>query len=254
MIQNIQFRDSIHRDVVGPTADALMAAVLGEHCAPGAAPMAARSMFYGVAEVLGEAGFREIWSAFQKPTAGRRAGPLEFPGFIEAQAEGRVLPALADLARFDLAYTLAAQPCPAPSIAPSVLTQQTLDAHPAMLLRFQPNWRYVALGWPVHRLLAETLTADVLRGFSGPEPVHLRLSPTGMGVDIAELTAADFALQCALRDGRGLGAAIAAARAIDPVLDPFPIVTGLVEAGAIMDVVLHPAAAPNLRQPIPERM
>ncbi|MES1152420.1 MAG: hypothetical protein ABUL54_11025 [Dongia sp.] len=251
MFQNIQFRDCTHRTVVGPTTDAVMAAVLGDHCAPGTPPMEAASLFYGTAQVLGEAEFRKLWSEFQNPATGRMANPLDFAGFLGAHEHGRMLPALPDVARFDLAYTLAAQPGPAPSIAACCLPEATIRGHRDMMLRFQPNWRYVALGWPVHRLLADTLTADLLRTFSGAEPAYLRIAPTGMGVNIAELAPADFALQATLRDGKKLGEAVAAAHAIDPALDPFPIVAGLVEAGAILDVVLHPADAPSLRQPVP---
>ena len=166
MFQNIQFRDCTHRNVVGPTTDAVMAAVLGEHCAPGAAPMEAASLFYGTAQVLGEAEFRKAWSEFQN-ASGRKANPLDFAEFLAAHEHGRVLPPLADVARFDLAYTLAAQPGAMPSVAACCLPEATIRGHGDMLLRFQPNWRYVALGWPVHRLLAETLSADLLRTFSG---------------------------------------------------------------------------------------
>jgi len=249
VFQNIQFRDCTHRNVVGPTTDAVMAAVLGDHCAPGAAPMEAGSLFYGVAQVVGEAEFRKLWSEFQKP--GRKANPLDFADFLNAHEQGRALPALADLARFDLAYTLAAQPGPTPSVAACCLPEATIRTHRDLMLRFQPNWRYVALAWPVHRLLAETLTPELLRTFSVAERVHLRIAPVGMGVSVSELAPADFALQSTLRDGRKLSEAVAASHAIDSPLDPFPIVAGLVEAGAIMDVVLHPADAPSLQQPLP---
>jgi len=251
VFQNIQFRDCTHRNVVGPTTDAVLAAVLGDHCAPAAAPMEASSLFYGVAQVLGEVEFRKAWSEFQKPGTGRKANPLDFADFLMTQERGRALPALADLARFDLAYALAAQPGPVPSVAACCLPEATIRAHPNMILRFQPNWRYVALAWPVHRLLADTLTADLLRTFSAAETAYLRITPNGMGVSVTELTGAEFALQSVLRDGRKLSDAVAAAHAIDPALDPFPLVAGLVEAGAIMDVVLHPADAPSLQQTVP---
>ena len=251
MFQNIQFRDCVHRNIVGPTTDAVMAAVLGDQCAPGAAPMEAGNLFYGVAQVLEETEFRKVWSEFQKPATGRKANPLDFADFLSTHEHGRTLPALPDLARFDLAYTLAAQPGPVPSIATCCLPEATMRAHRNLMLRFQPSWRYVELVWPVHRLLTDALTSDVLRSFSAAEPACLRITPTGMGVSITELMPADFALQSALRNGLKLGAAMAAAHAIDPALDPFPILTGLVEAGAIMDVVLHPADVPSLQQPVP---
>ena len=248
---NILFRDCCHRSIAGPTTDAVLAAVLGEHCVPAAAPVEAGSLNYGVAQVMGENEFRKLWSEFQKPTSGCKTSPMDFADFIAGHEIGRMLPALGDLARFDLGYALAAQPGPTPSVAACCLPEAVIRMHPDLMLRFQPNWRYVALVWPVHRLLADAITAEVLRTFSGAEAAYLRIAPAGMGVNIAELTPAEYALQSALRDGRRLGEAIAAAHAIDSVLDPFPIVAGLVEAGAIMDVVLHPADVPSLRQPIP---
>jgi hypothetical protein len=251
VFQNIQFRDCVHRNIAGPTTDAVMAAVLGDHCVPGAAPVEAGNLFYGVAQVLGETEFRKLWSEFHKPSSGRKTNPIDFADFIAAHEHGRMLAPLADLARFDLGYALAVQPGPTPSVAACCLPEATIRLHPDLILRFQPNWRYVALAWPVHRLLADTVTAEVLRTFSGAEAAYLRIAPTGMGVSVAELSHADFILQSALRDGRRLGEAIAAAHAVDPVLDPFSIVAGLVEAGAIMDAVLHPADASSLQQPIP---
>jgi hypothetical protein len=163
VFQNVQFRDCIHREVAGPTAEAVVAAVRGGHCAPGAAPVEAGSLFHGVAQALGEAAFRALWSEFQKPTG--KANPLDFADFLAAREPGRALPQLADLARFDLAYALAAQPGAAPSVAPCCLSGETMRRHPRMKLRFQPNWRHVALNWPVHRLLGETLTPDLLAAF-----------------------------------------------------------------------------------------
>jgi hypothetical protein len=251
VFQNIQFRDCVHRDIVGPTTDAVMAAVLGEHCAPGTAPMEAGSLFYGVTQVLGETEFGKVWAEFQKSNIGRKANPLSFADFLTAHEHGRALPALPDLARLDLAYALAAQPGPMPSVAASCLPEATVRAHPGMMLRFQPNWRYVGLAWPLHRLPADALTPDVIRTFPGAEPCGIRLAPTGMGVSVTELAPADFALQSALRNGRRLGEAIAAAHAIDLSFDPFSVVAGLVESGAIMDAVLHPAETLSLQQPIP---
>src|SRR5689334_20448763 len=115
VFQNIQFRDCVHRSIAGPTTDAVVAAVLGDHCVPGAAPVEAGSLFYGVSQVLGETEFRKLWSEFQKPTSGRKTSPMDFADFIAAHEQGRKLPALADLARFDLGYALAAQPGAMPS-------------------------------------------------------------------------------------------------------------------------------------------
>jgi hypothetical protein len=253
VFQNSQARDGVHRDIVGPTTDDVLAAVLGDRCVPGAAPAEAGSVFHGVARVLGEAELDKLWSEFRKAAGGRKVSPMEFADFIGAHEHARMLPALADLARFDLAYALAAQPGAMPGVAACGLPEATMRMHPGLMLRFQPNWRYVALAWPVHRLPAVTLTADVLRAFSAAETAYLRIAPTGMGVGVAELGHAEFVLQSALRDGRRLGEAIAAAHAIDPALDPFPIAAGLVEAGAVMDVVLHPADAPRPQPPFPER-
>ncbi len=238
----------MHRQVAGPTAAAVVAAVRGDVCAPGAAPMEAGSLFFGTAQVLGEAEFRALWAAFQG--AQPRGYPLDFADFMAAHPSGRALPPLADLARFDLAYTLAAQPGPMPSVAACCLPEPLISSHPEMLLRFQPGWRYLTLNWPVHRLLAETPTAALLQALTS-EHVHLRIAPTGMGVGIAELDAASFALQTALRSGKRLREAVASAAAIDLSFDPFSVVAGLVEAGAIMDVVLHPADVPSLEQPNP---
>jgi len=228
-----------------------MAAVLGEYCAPGAPPIEAGSLFYGVAQVLGAAGFHDLWDGFLKRDAARKANPMEFPDFVASHALVGELPPLADLARFDLAYALAAQPGPMPSIAPCCLPKSLIRAHPEMQLRFQPNWRYLELDWPVHRLFADTPTRAALGMLNTAEWSYLRVNLNGMGVTVTELAPADFRLQSALRNGRRLAEAVAAARAIDPVFDPIPVVTGLVAAGAILDAALHPAEKPRLENPLP---
>jgi hypothetical protein len=251
---NIQFRDCIHRNIAGPTTDAVMAAVLGEYCAPGTPPIEASSLFYGVAQVLGDAAFHDLWGGFLKRDPGHKPNPMDLPDFVASHELTRELPPLADLARFDLAYALAAQPGPVPSVAPCCLPKALIRAHPEMQLRFQPNWRYLELDWPVHRLFAETPTRDSLTALNAADWSYLRVALNGMGVSVTELAPADFRLQSALRNGRRLAEATAAGRAIDPALDPIPIVASLVEAGAIMDAALHPAERPSPEKSHSERI
>jgi hypothetical protein len=247
--QSIRFRDCVHRDIAGPTAEAVIAAVRGDYCAQAAAPVDSSILFHGVTQLLGESELRAIWSAFLKEESGHKANPLEFPDYLARHEHGRALPALADLARFDLAHYLAAQPSQMPSIASCCLPKMVLRRHPGTILRFQSGWRYLVLAWPVHRLLAEPLSAALLRRFTTPAPVGVRIAPAGMGVGIQELAPADFALQAGLRSGQRLADAALSARALDPEIDPFSIVAGLVEAGAIMDAMLHPAETPTPTEP-----
>lgn len=242
MFKNIQFRDCVHRGVTGPTEQSVLAAVRGDHCTPAAAPLEAANLFYGVAQVLGEGRFREIWDAFQKSAP--KVNPLNFADFLGGQPQARKIPALVDLARFDLAFGLAAQPGPMPSVGACCLPEVVLREHSDLMLRFQPGWRYLQLNWPVHQLLPGPASEDILWALED-ESVCLCLAPSGMGVNISELEPANYALQSALRNGQRLGEVIAAARAIDSALDPYPIVAGLVEAGAIIDVILHPAPTPR---------
>lgn len=249
MFQNIQFRECVHRDVVGPTQAAIVAAVLGDHCIPAAAPIEATALFYGVTQILGGIRFKEIWAAFQKSTP--KTNPLDFADYLATQDEGRAIPALPDLARFDLAFGLAAQPGPMPSIAACCLPAEMVRTHPELMLRFQPGWRYLRLEWPVHELLPEAATPEALLALPGPMPISLCVSSGGLGIKIQTLAPAEYALQSALRGGERLSRATASAHALDPTLDAIAIVSGLVEAGAIMDVVLHPAEMPSLDNTAP---
>jgi hypothetical protein len=241
VLQNIQFRDCVHRGVVGASPEAVRAAVLGEHCAPPTSPVEAGKVFLGVARVLGEAAFRETWAAFQKQRGSGLPDPRLFADFLEPYSREIALPQLVDLARFDFAYFLAAQPSPMPSIGACCLPEAMIRSHPELMLRFQPGWRYLHLSWPVHLLLPEILSAQRLAKLSRRASLGIRVGPDGDGVALAELPPAAFVLEDSLRSGKRLADATAAARAIDATIDPFPIVARLVEAGAIIDAVLHPA-------------
>lgn len=245
MFQNIQFRDCIHRGTVGSTPEAARAAVLGEYCLPPTSPVESGKVFLRVARVLGEAAFRETWLAFQKQRNSGMPDPRLFPDFITAYATQIALPQLVDLARFDFAYFLAAQPSATPSLGTCCLPEALIRKHPELMLRFQPGWRYLRLAWPVHRLLPEILSAQRLAKLSGREPIGIRVGPEGDGVTVVDLPPAIFALEESLRAGKRLSESVAAARAIHATINPFPIVARLVESGAIIDAVMHPAELMN---------
>ena len=250
VFQNIRFRDCIHRGVAGATPEAILAAATGDVCAPIAPPVDAGSVYVGVSQVLGPE-LPGLWSEFQLQGGGRKPNPIDFASFLAAHPRGRALPALPDLAAFDLAYFLAAQPSPTPSIGTCCLTEETIRLHPELILRFQPGWRTLRLDWPVHRLLAETVTVEVLRSLSRT-PTGLRIAPGTPGIVLEEMAPGPFALETALRNGQRLADAIKAGQALDPALDPIPHVAGLVQAGAIIDAILHPAESAPAHSHRPE--
>lgn len=254
VFQNSRFRDCIHRDVAAPTTEALVAAVTAEFCAPAcpsaSPPVDAGAVFIGVAQVLGETLFRDVWSEFQNRAAGRKPHPMDFAAFLAEHRLGRTLPPLADLAAFDFAAFLAAQPSPMLSIAACCLPEAVIRNHPELILRFQPGWRYLDLNWPVHRLLSQRLTGDRLRSLPGGSATGLRIAPEMPGIAMTELAPASFRLQQALRNGERLSEAIELSAALDPALDPYPVIAGLVEAGAIADAILHPTAAALSSNPL----
>lgn len=252
VFQNIRFRDCVHRNIAGTTPEAIISAVIAapsEVCAPLVPPTDAGSVFIGVTQALGDRCFRDLWTRFQSRSAGRKANPMDLPAFIEGDPVSRDLPPLADLAAFDFAYFLAAQPSPTPSIGACCLTETLARQHPELMLRFQPGWRVLTLDWPVHRLLAETVTAEKLRALPA-EPTRLRVAPVTPGVALTELAPANHALELGLRSGARLAEAARAATAFAADFDPYPVVAALVEAGAIVDAILHPADS-NASLPIP---
>jgi hypothetical protein len=244
VFQNIQFRDCLHRGVIGPTPEAAVAAILSEACMPAGSPVEADAVFLGVAQVLGGTAFRAVWSQFQKRSGPATPDPRLFAEFLSEQEPGRTLPQLVDLARFDLAHFLAAQPSATPSIGACCLPEALIRAHPELVLRYHPGWRYLQLNWPVHRLLPEILSASRLGQLIGPVAIGIRIGLGDEGVTVEDLSPASFALQTGLRSGQRLADAAAAAQAIDPTLDPFAIVARLINAGAVIDAILHPAEAP----------
>jgi hypothetical protein len=240
VFQNTRFRNCTRRAVAGATPGAIIAAVtgeIGEACAPIAPPAEPATVFVGVTEALGGARFVETWNRFAATAAGRKPNPMAFAGFLAAEPCAAALPQLSDLATFDLAFYLAAQPAPAPSIGACCLTADLARNYPELILRFQPGWRYIALSWPVHKLVAGGATPDALRALPMSGGIGLRIAPAGYGVSIEELLPAPFALESSLRAGRQLAAAALAATSLDPAFDPYAAVAALADDGAIIDAI-----------------
>lgn len=251
MLQNIRFRDCIHRGIVGPTPEAALAAVLGEICAPIGSPIEAETVFAGTARVLGKALFSAVWTAYRGAQGTPMPDPRGFAEFLGRTEPGSGLPQLIDQAQFDLAVFLAAQPSPSPSVGACCLPTSMLRDHPEMVLRFQPGWRYLRLSYPVHRVAPDSLSVERLSALTGPQAIDLRVGSDGDGVSVVELSPASFVLQSELRTGRRLAEAAKAAQAVDPMLDVVSTVAALVAQGAIIDAVLHSVEIPITRPQSP---
>jgi hypothetical protein len=144
----------------------------------------------------------------------------EFPDFIRGFEPARALPYLADLARLEWAVMEARNAADAATIAPETLRQVPVVDYPNLTLQLDPSLRLVRTLWTVEKIWAahqgEEPRAPVELGSQGARLVVRRLAA---GIEVEAVEPASFAFMAALRHGRCLAKAGAAALAADPFFD-----------------------------------
>jgi hypothetical protein len=258
------FRTCLHRDavgggVIGGDAASALAAIRGEFCATepamaagkataGATPILPGEIFPHVVRLLGPDAFRQLWSDFSRAGPDWLAGGKGFADFLRQHRYGQELPALVDLALLELTSHQVQRAPDLPSIGACCLPRELLKQHPDLRLHLQPGWHYVTLGHAVQELAADRLDRSALRRLRIAGSVQLRLMPGMRQADWLALTAAAYAFETMLTRHETLRAATETARRIDPRFDGIATLQRLIEAGGVVDILLHPHAPGDLPQ------
>lgn len=199
---------------------------------------ALESGFPTVRKLLGPQNFRGLAGLYLR--AHPPASPVmmlyggTLPAFIAKTPQLAHLGYLPDVARLDLALRESYHAADARPVAPEVLAAIPAKALEGIRLSLAPALRLLRSRWPlhaIHRFNHEPgapkpvpRAEDVLVTRPGFDPLP-RLLPPGGGAALA-----------ALRDGRTLGAALAAGTAEDPAFDPAALLTLLSQDGCITGV------------------
>lgn len=215
----------------------LMAAIRGDICASRPAPRAVDAIlvYRLVGRRIGMRRLAGLWQDYRGSVAVGAGDPRGFAIFLEQQEEGRAEPALADLARLDLAVYLAGMADREPSIGACCLPADIIANHGELVLRLQPSFRYLPLRFAVHEWRDGALPAA-----PAPEALRLRLSPGEESVRTEILPAARFSFEASLARGFALSSAKAAALNHATSFDEIATTLNLVADGAVADVMLHP--------------
>ena len=197
-------------------------------------------LFRQVTRAIGPDLVAKLWLAHRKEGRLDVRDPRAFASFLAKQEIGRQHPALADLARLDLAWFLAGLEDREPSIGTCCLPINLIEGHPELMLRLQPSFRYLSLAYLVHEWV---VGAGGLPGEPADRPAHLRISPDhsieGADIRCEMLSPARFAFESAIARGRTLVAATKMAVAHDPMFSGLKALAALIDEGAIADVILH---------------
>ncbi len=204
------------------------------------APTLPSDIFPLIARLLGPDAFRQLWSDFSRAGQSWLASGKGFADYLRQHRYGKELPALADLALLELTSHQVQRSDDLPSIGACCLPPDLLRQHPELRLRLQPGWHYVRLGHAVQELAQERLDLAALRRPSMTEPVRLRLMPAEDRPDWRVLSAAAYAFETSLARHATLQAATEAARQHDPTFDSIAALQPLIEAGGVVDILLHP--------------
>jgi hypothetical protein len=157
-----------------------------------------------------------------------------FPGFLAEFPPLAGHPYMADVARIEYARGRAYHAADADRIAPDRLIAAARDPGAARL-GLHPAVQVLRLDHPAVSIWAAN-QPDAPPGplaASGAE-IALVLRTPGHEVPVRRIDAGDAALIEALADGRTLGAAAAAAAAIDPAHDPQSILVHLMQSGCVI--------------------
>jgi len=227
--------------------------------------------FPGVRAVIGERRFDRLSAAYLAECPSRsytmRNLGSRFPAWIEKRPRiaGPHAQAALDMARLEWAQVVAFDGPQETPLQPQDLVEKF---DPAMKLRLQPHLGLLALHYPVDNLLLEVNkdTADgeaasnalagapkrvSLRRFRSlrPQPIFLAVHRQDDSVYFRRLEPEAFALLAALRDGKGVGAAVTRAfrRSAMPVAVRVETVRGWFELWAAMKWFCRPALASRAR-------
>lgn len=244
------FRPCIHREVISADAEAAIAAIKGEVCATEPMmtsvaerlPVTPADIFPVTARLLGARAFRQVWSDFSRVGADWLAAGRGFADFLRQHRSGAGLPALADLALLELTSHQVQHAGDLPSFAACCLPPELLRQHPDMRLRLQPGWHYLTLDYAVHDLMSEHLDRAVLQQSGVRLTTQLRVMPGAIRPDMQTLSAADYAFETTIAKHATLAVAILAARQYQPDYDGIQALQRLIEAGGVIDCLLHPQA------------
>lgn len=256
MFNRIRFRNCVHQGVAGATEEAILAAIRGDSlvCAPGdlSTILSRQTVFAGLSRYLGAEAFKQCWMDYQRASQARTAqggsSLAALPTYLAEHRYGRERPELVDLARLDLAVFLAGAATAQPSLDHCCLPDAILADHPALTIKMQPNWQYLKSNWPIQQFRDALLRRpDGGARIKPPRPatVWLNVLPVGDEISIRELPPAQFQFESALQRGQSLQEAGRSAAEIDPKFESLTALKVLIDARAIADVDLHPAAAPT---------
>jgi hypothetical protein len=163
------------------------------------------------------------------------AGGAGFSAYVAALPELSGRPFAADVARLDWAVHLARSASKRPSFDPTNLTAIPLFDRAAIVLRLRPDIQLVSSGYALSRIYGRTSAGRASRELK-PTSDHERLiiyrAPDG--ISWRKVEAAEFRFYAALKAGRTLGMAWAAANAEDPLFDLATVLARLLIAGEVV--------------------
>ncbi|HVI91642.1 MAG TPA: hypothetical protein VM659_25320 [Dongiaceae bacterium] len=252
----------MHRNVIGADTQEAIAAIRGEVCAvdsvpagsprpaptktsaDSATPILPTDIFPIVTRLIGADAFRAVWSDFSRVGPDWLAAGRGFADFLREHRAGRDLPVLADIAVLELARHQVQRATDLPSIGACCLPANLLTQHLDLRLRLQPGWHYVTLGHAVQDLPQDRLDLAALQRLSIEQVTYLRLMPGEGRSDHQLLALADYAFETSLARHLTLAVAIEAARQVEAGYDGIRALGHLIDAGGVVDVLLHPQTPP----------
>lgn len=143
-----------------------------------------------------------------------------FPDFLRAFEPARGLPYLGDLARLEWAVVEAKTAPDAEPIDANTLRHVAITDYPNLSLRLDPSMHLLRTLWAVQKIWAAHQGEEQPSLIDlGSEGARLIVRRRGEGVEVEAVDPATFAFVAALRSGRPLIKAGAAALAADPFFD-----------------------------------
>jgi hypothetical protein len=157
----------------------------------------------------------------------------DFPEFLAAFPPCRELAYLPDVARLEWLLHRAAHAAEADVIAADALRSVSAENTGHLVFQFVPSIAYLASAWPVDRIWRANIDGDDAAIDLAAGGAHLEVRRRDGDVELCRMSPGDFAFRSALQAGRPLGAAAAAALAVDAAFDLSAAFARLFQDGAI---------------------
>jgi len=169
----------------------------------------------------------------------------DFPAFIDAYEYAQSMPWLGDVARLERAWLDAYHATDCAIITADDLSRVAPEELPDLRFRVHPATRILSSKFPAVTIFAANRSSEPVERIEQVVPEDALITRPELDVVVRLLPPGGALFLVSLADGDALGAAAAAALAVDPAFDLAGMVAEMIDAGAFTEIYMENSNVEN---------